>query len=316
MEANKAIESLFREIFDEKRIIQFENKLLLNNSKMKNFKGYIAFSIIEGICVMIIAMFAYWQFFGQKPEILVIFASIGFFAPFAINYIFQDLVFERRKQKKEELLSDLLLEASIFCDESSMAKTIAIIAEHDFPLIEEDFKRANNEIHNGASVEEALNRIKLLNNSKAYSRAIDLFIHGYKTGAKLSEMFKESAEDLLETKAIIKERQATMLITKYTLLLSAGLIVPAVLGSIIGLVGGFSNSGLSGIDLGLDKEQRTALFSAAILATTLYILEYSALSSFFLALQEGNKKNFWVYAIILVPISITIFSLAQTFNFG
>ncbi len=313
MEANKAIELLLRELFDANKVIKFENKLTINNSKMRTFKGFISISIIEGTALMICAMMIYWQFIGQKIEFLIITGIFGFFAPFLFNYIFQDLVFERRKQKKEEMLSDLLLEASVFCDESSMAKTIAIISQHEFELIDSDFKRAHKEITNGASVEEALNRIKFLNDSKAYSRAIDLFIHGYKTGAKISNMLKESAEDLLETKAIIKERQATMLITKYTLLLSAGLIVPAVLGAIIGLVGGFNGSGLAGIELGLNKEQRAALFDSAILSTAIYIFEYSALSSFFLALQEGNKKNFWIYSLILIPAAMAVFTLSQTF---
>ncbi len=314
MDAAVVFEDLFKEIFSKKSIGNFEDKLFLNKSYLKNFRVFLKYCVVEGSAFMVIAMIIYWQFFGQRVEFLVIVGAMGFFAPFGVNYVLEDIIFERNKRKKEEMLGDLLLEASVFCDDASMAKTIEIISIHDFGILGEDFKRAHGEIKNGAGVEEALERIMKLNKSAAYSRVIGLFLHGYRTGAKISLMFKESAEDLLNSKAIIKERQATMLITKYTLLLSAGIIVPAVLGSIIGLVSGFSSAGIGGIELGLSREKRDAIFSAAISAVSVYVFEYSVLSSIFLAQQEGNKKNFWIFASILVPLSMAVFAVAQSLS--
>jgi pilus assembly protein TadC len=312
MDAVIFFEGILKSSVGEKKLKRFEDKLLLNNSKTKTLKSWILLCVIEGIALMTLCMLLAWKL-NFRPDILLLLGAAGFFAPLGINYLFQDILFEKRKRKKEELLCDLLLEASVFCDNNSMERTIAKIAEHDFPLLREDFMRAHNEIKNGAALEEALERINELNQSKAYSRVIDLFIQGYLSGAKLSEIMKETAEDLLETKAIIRERQAVMLVTKYTLLLAAGIIVPAVLGLIIGLVSGLNFDSLGDLSIGMGVEERKEMLKSSIFGTTIYVFEYAVISSFFLALHEGNKKQFWVYLIFLLPTALTAFSLAQAF---
>jgi len=313
MDVVLALEEFSQIVFGRNRVIDFEEKLLLNKSRMRNFKTFLLFGTCEGIIAMIAAMFCVWSIKNGEIDQAII-AGIGaFFLPMLLNYLFHDLLFEKRKRQKEELLSDLLLEASIFCDESSTEKTIKRIAEQDFPLLKEDFENAYAQIKNGASIEEALLRIKKLNKSSAYGRVIDLLIQGNKSGTKISKILSETAEDLLESKAILKERQAVMLVTKYTLLLSSGIIVPAVLGLIIGLVSGLNFSSMGELGIGLGPVERKALFETGILSTTIYVFEYSALSSFFLALQEGNKKNFFIYALFLIPISFLVFYSAKTF---
>lgn len=314
MDAVSAAENLVEHFLGEAKKRSFEDKLFLNNSRFKGLRGFIFWSIIEGMLLMPCIGIALQLFAGLSVEKILFILIGGFFLPFGANYIYQDIVFEKRKRNKEELLSDLLLEASIFCDEASMEKTIRKIGEADFPLLSKDFERAYLEIRNGAGVEEALVRIKQLNHSRTYSRAIDLFIEGYKSGAHISDTLKEAAEDLLESKAIIKERQAVMLVTKYTLLLSAGLIVPAIMGLIIGLVGGLNFEGIGELGIGIAASQRKELFASAVFASTAYVFEYAALSSFFLAQQEANKKNFWIYALILLPLAGAVFFSAKTMH--
>ncbi len=312
MDAIILFENALKQILEEARIKNFENKLLLNQSKLKNLKGYLLFSTICGTLLMVLSLIISFYIFKNNFDIIFIVTIIGFILPFFAIYLFEDILFEYKKRQKEEILSDLLLEASVFCDESSMEQTIKKISNSDFDLLSTDFNRAFGEIKNGASIESALNHIKELNKSRSYSRVIDLFLQGYQSGARISETLKETAEDLLETKAILKERQAVMLVTKYTLILSSGIIVPAILGLIVGLVSGLNFHSMGEIGLGLSIEMRKALFESAILGTNIYIFEYALLSSFFLAIQEGNKKNFWVYALVLTPISTIIFTLAKT----
>jgi len=312
MDAVLLIEKSVKQILEKTRIKNFEDKLMLNESKMKNLKGYLFISTICGTFLMLLTLITSFYFFQNNLQIATLLTIIGFIFPFFGIYLFEDILFEYRKRQKEELLSDLLLEASVFCDESSMEQTIKKISQQDFELISTDFKRAHTQIKNGESIQIALTRIKELNKSNAYSRVIDLFLQGYQSGAKISDILKETAEDLLETKAILKERQAVMIVTKYTLILSSGIIVPAILGLIVGLVSGLNFYSMGEIGLGMSAEIRKSLFEIAIVGTSIYIIEYSLLSSFFLALQEGNKKNFWIYALILTPISTLIFTLAKT----
>lgn len=306
------LKKIIEQFLEEKKIKDFENKLYLNESKMKNLKGYLYTSTICGTLLMIFSIILGFFLFKENFSIITLLALIGFAFPFFAIYLFEDILFEYRKRQKEEMLSDLLLEASVFCDESSMEQTIRKIAQADFELLSKDFKQAQIEIKNGASIQDTLKRIKELNQSRAYTRVIDLFLEGYESGARISDTLKETAEDLLKTKAILKERQAVMIVTKYTLLLSAGIIVPAVLGLISGLVSGLNFYSIGEIGLGMDKEVRKALFENALLGTNIYIFEYAIISSFFLATQEGNKKNFWIYALILAPVSIIIFTIAKT----
>ena len=311
MDAGIFFAKTFSFLFEEKKIRAFEDKLLLNNSRMTNISRFAEFCVIEGMLLMAAAMTCGAVVFQMGPEMFASLGAAAFFSPFFVNFLFQDIKFEKRKRLKESFLPDLLLEASVFCDETSLLNSIKRFSTQDFPLLREDFSRAYREIGNGASIEEALFRMKELNKSKSLSRVIDLLLQGYKSGASMSKVFKETAEDLLESQSILRERQAVMLVTKYTLLLSSALIVPAILGLIIGLVSGLNFEAMGSISLGLGPEERKALFSMAVLGTNIYVFEYATLSSFFLALQEGNKKQFWVYAALIVPVALGCFFLAQ-----
>ena len=309
MDATEFFEKCIRFVFEEKKVSDFEDKLLMNNSKMKDLYGFITWSLFEGIFVMILIMIVLWQ--QKQPDLYIIIGGLSFFLPFVLNYLFHDIVFERNKLRKESLLPDLMLEASVFCDESSFLGTIKRLSMQDFPLLGKDFQRIFSEISNGSGIEEAIERAKKRNKSKAFSASMGLFLQGYHSGSKMGELFKEAAENLLEMQAILKERGAVMLINKYTLILAAGLIVPAILGLIVGLVSGMSFDSIGDMSIGMAIEERKRMLELTTLGTNIYLGEYALLSAFFLAVQEGNKKNFWIYASILLPTALAIFTLAQ-----
>jgi hypothetical protein len=309
MDAIIFFERVIRFLFEDEKIDSFEDKLLMNNSRMKNLNGFIKYSIFEGIFFMIGVMIVVWN--SPQQNLYIILGGFSFFIPFILNYLFHDIVFERNRIEKEFLLPDLLLEASVFCDESNFLGTIKRISTQDFPLIGSDFKRIYNEICNGSGIEEAIERAKKRNKSKIFSSTMNLFLQGYHSGAKMSELFKESAENILEMQAVLRERGAIMLINKYTLILAAGLIVPGILGLIVGLVSGLSFDALGEMSIGLELEERKRMLELTTLGTNIYLVEYALLSSFFLALQEGNKKNFWIYGAILLTLSITIFTITK-----
>jgi Flp pilus assembly protein TadB len=306
------------QIFGKEKIKNFEEKLESNGSKTKEFSQLAEKSALEGIILvisapLILTLFLGQQFVGEKIGFVFLFCGIIFFLPLLAKYFFHEAIFEMHKRKKEEMLADMLLEASVFCDENSFFRTMKLIAEQDYGLLSKEFKKVVTEMDNGMSVSEALSRMKNRNKSRAITRVIDLLEQGYKSGAQMSGLFKETAEDILETQSIIKERQASMLVTKYTLLLSSGLIVPAILGLMIGLVGGMGFGGMSGLGLGMNVEQREGIFGAASFGALIYVIEFAGLSAFFLAIQEGNKKQSIPYATVLVPIAFVIFTTAKAF---
>ena len=98
-----------------------------------------------------------------------------------------------------------------------------------------------------------------------------------------------------------------MIIEKYTLIFSAGIILPAILAMVAKLVTGMNFELLSELELGLEKETREALFGAAMTAIPLYLGEYSLLASAFVAFEEGRPKKTLLYALLLLPLSLIVY---------
>ncbi|MDD3159818.1 MAG: type II secretion system F family protein [Candidatus ainarchaeum sp.] len=313
MDANVLISGLIKNFFEDNQIKSFEDKLLLNNSKMKNLMKFLEVSILFGTVFMIIGMILVNYFFKLNEKIIIV-GIFCFFIPFIINYIFQDLKFEKNKRKKEELLTDVLLEASVIVDELSTIKLIENLANKDdeeFRLISENFSRIYFEINNGGEIKIAIKNEIRRNKSQIFNKFGELLIQKYESGIKMNEMFKELAEDIIENRTILKERQATMLVTKYTLILSAGLIVPSVLGLIVGLITNLNFGGISQIEIGLSEIARKEILELSVLGTYIYLIEYALLSSFFLGIYNSNKKFAIVYGSILIPVSLIVFVISQ-----
>ena len=147
---------------------------------------------------------------------VIIIGCMLFFVPFFLNYLYQDIKLEKRKKQKEAFLPELLLEISVFYDDNNLLNNIKKMSEIDLPF-NKDFERVLTQINNGTSITDALIRMKELNQSKSIDQTIDLLLHNYETGMLMSDLLKSTAQDLLENNSIIRERQAIMLVTKYTL---------------------------------------------------------------------------------------------------
>lgn len=191
-----------------------------------------------------------------------------------------------------------------------MEKAIEFISESGYGALSDEFGKAVLEMRKGASFRESMENMKKRNRSEVLDRALGLLAQGYDSGADMGSTFREAASDLLESNAILRERNSTLVIEKYTLLLAGGLIVPLVLGLISGLVAGFDFSALGELGIGAGEAERAGLLEAAMFANVAYIAEYSLLASLFVANQEGNLKKSLVYAALLVPIGQIAYVLA------
>ncbi len=237
--------------------------------------------------------------------------TVSLFLPLGFWYFFFLLRQEQLKRKKESLVPDLLLSCGSFSKGTDSMTLLRFGASTHFGLLGKEFEKACNEIARGATVEGALQSMKKRCKSRVIDRMADLLITGYESGADLSRVFRETAEDLFETRFLLQERQAVLLVQKYTILLAGGLLVPLVLGLVSGLVSQLDFSSLSTLELGLSAMQRKELLEAAGLGTQLYLIEYAVLASFFVANQEGNWKKGILYAAILLPVGMLGFWLAK-----
>ena len=311
MENKKTFEKarfFIEKAFGKKNISNFEEKLLLNCGDC--FENFLEKNFFRGILASI-AVFTALILLKTPFKTSFVFSIASFFAPLFFSFFCQQYFFEKSKKEKENHVPDVLLTAASFPEGSSFEKIIDYIGKNDYGLLSVEFKKASLEIKKGNTVENALNSMKQRNKSRIIDRMACLLIQGYNAGGKTEKIFRETAEDLLETNAVLRERSSAMIVEKYTLLLAGGLIVPLVLGLIVSLVSKM-NFSFTEISFGLSAEQRKALFEAALFSNQAYLLEYSVIASAFASFQDNDKKNFLVYCAILAPLSFAVYSIAKS----
>jgi Flp pilus assembly protein TadB len=295
--------------YSKNKIKKFEAKLVFVSEKI-NLKKWISINTAIGFalfCLISIIIFIY----ELQTELIIFVFFSAFFAVFTFSYFLFEYLYEKKKKELEDFIPDMLLTASIFSAHNTIEEVISFIAREDYGLLSKEFFKAEQEIKKGASITEALNQINERINSNILKRTINLMNWGYKSGINTSELFKEAAEDLLETKTILSERNSTTLIEKYTLLIAGGILVPLILGLIVKMVLELNIPVIEGLEIGLSAEKRKALLEAALQSNQVYIIEFSLISSYFIALIEGNQKKTILYCIILIPLSLIVYTAVQ-----
>lgn len=237
---------------------------------------------------------------------------VCFFAPFILNYLYSIYKNEKRIRKIEELMPDTLFQASLFqkgTDIEAILKHLSVQKN----AVAKEFEKVINEIRKGANVADALNNFKKRNKSQIISRVVNLLIQSYENGADMCQAFRELGEDILKTQQLIRERKAAMLIERYTLLSAGALLVPFVLGLIVGLVKKLDFSGLSAVIETGTTINRELLMSNALLANQAYLIEYALIASVFVAMQENNLKKSFLYALAMIPCALAAYHLSSLF---
>ena len=281
--------------------LEFAEMLEITGYK-KGVQGFLRESAALGAALSMIVLY-YGLFVAESGKIAAL-ALAAFFLPAALNYFFRLYFFEARKKKIEEDVPDMLLLASSLPERTGVRQLVSFMASSGNGALSAEFRKAENEIIAGSSIEESFERMKLRNKSLALGRALDLLLNALRSGAEMSSAFRETAQDFMETNSILRERAANATIEKYTMLVAGGLIVPLVLGMLAGMISSFNFSSMADLGIGMGEAARKEIVESALLGNILYIAEYALIASAFVAFQEGNSKKAVLYASVLVPLSI------------
>lgn len=287
--------------------------LLWQNSLQKNAQLFLRDVLIES-AIFGFAAVALASFFGFAEIFLApIFAGSAIVLPI-VRFALLAYGAEKRKKEIDTQMPDVLLQASVFPRGSDFLQIIAYIANAGYGAISHEFAKAMAEIEKGQPVELALQNIANRNESRILRRSISLLISGYHSGADMSKTFREAAEDMLETSAILRESAASLVVVKYTLMLAGMFIVPLILGLLLKLVASLDFSAFESLGFGLSAEARKETLSAILLGNQVYLAEYALIASVFIALVNNRPKKVVIYALIMLPVSFAIFFLAKGFG--
>ena len=234
----------------------------------------------------------------------------------ALFHFFLDYLKEKRKKDIEEELPNALFLMASFPKRAQIETMIDAVAKQCRGPLAEEFEKENRSIKSGEPVEKALLQMGTDSESKLLKRAVSLLVSAQRGGQDASKSLKEIAENIFEMREIAKENASAFALQKYTLLIGGAIIVPAVLGTLLGMS---ANLGMEGTE---EKgsiaseifQQNSEVIPTFVLANQLYLLVFSALSGVFIAMQEGNIKKAALYFSFCAPVSFVVFHLAAGFR--
>jgi archaellum biogenesis protein FlaJ (TadC family) len=239
---------------------------------------------------------------------LVFFVTLVF-PPLAVYYYFGFLE-SKRMHEIEDALPAALLQVASFPKRASMEKIISALAYSDYGALSSEFRIVEKQVNAGMAVIEAFEECAARNDSVLLNRALKLLANAYKSGADLSNAFREVAEDALELQAISKEARSAFALQKYTLL-AGGILVPVTLGLLLNVVSGLSAGGLEEFT-GTSAAARDALAAAILLGNQVYLTIFALAASAFIASSEGDLKKTVLYAAFLLPASLLLFNFVKS----
>ncbi|MDO8428685.1 MAG: hypothetical protein Q7S92_05730 [Candidatus Diapherotrites archaeon] len=225
-----------------------------------------------------------------------------------VNYSWIEYKKEQTQRKLRNESLEFLLEANLFSENMSVEQMIYEFAKNENNLGKE-FKQAQIELEKGNSVEQVLKNLKK-RNGHSIERLIELM--EWAQISKVSQKaFRLAAAQELEQKSVETEGKSIQWIQKYTILLAAAILVPGILGMMASTVHTLGNLNLNFLGIENSSGNQTEITQTAVQAAQAYIAVNALMCSYFLGIQEGQKKKWIIYALSTLPIAFTVFYWIQ-----
>ncbi|MBU1197931.1 type II secretion system F family protein [Candidatus Micrarchaeota archaeon] len=243
-------------------------------------------------------VFIWFRSFSIAQKIML--TPVTAVVPFLLFRAWRDYSEEQRQRTLEKEIPYALFHVAVFPASTSFEQRVASLSESGVGQIASEFERVGQRLHRGFSLSEAFEPFLHRNQSRLLHRTVRFIQTIYETGSDASDAFKRLGEHVLQLHQLAQEQFAMHSLQKYTVLLSAGLLIPFILGTL------FSTS--QTID-----SSSASLYSTMQFVMPLYLALFSGVASLFLALQEGNIKKAVFYLSLVGPCSLLVFSVTSRF---
>ncbi len=250
----------------------------------------------------------------------VLFAFIVSFLAFEIG-VYMWLVFRADGKGRfvENILPDVMLLMSMNI-RSGMTTDSALLmsAKPEFGPFEKELNKAGKEVFAGKEIKYALLEMTQRIKSKVFERTVRLLIEGIESGGELSNLLKQTAEELQGLRLMKNEVHANVLMYAIFIFFAAGIGAPLLFGISTYLVGTISQqfTALQVADL---AQQPVSL---GITVATDFLVTFAIISliitSVFAGLiigiiKNGEEKTGIKFIPILMIISLAVFFIVRIF---
>lgn len=285
---------------------ELDKKCVINGMKEGSRKLWLS-STIEGASLFLIVWSIFLHVDGKSAEWNLYFIT-AWIAPFIANIVWQELLFEKNKSIIEKQLPDTLMIIASLPTSTPFPKIIQWLSQTTPFPIRKEWKKTFNRIQKGENITHSIQKFASHYPSPLIQKVKHLLIRGYERGCPIQTPASGMASHMLQSQTIVQEKRATLMIEKYTLLLAGGVLVPFILGLMVGVV---SELSFNTILFKGESNSTGMLYQTALQAIQGYLFIYSIMGGMFAGIIEGKKWKGSVYVLFLIPGAQIAYAIGQ-----
>jgi len=220
--------------------------------------------------------------------------------------LFNKYFFSLERRRLENALVDEILKLSSIPKSNDLKIILEKLSKSRNKIISYNFIDVLQKINKGHKPKEVFDILKRKYNSDILNRFLDLIHLSTTSGTITFTDYKNVADNFIKTKQVLDERHSNLLMQRYTIIFSSGLIVPGILGIVVSLIRSLRTSIPDAI-----STTGLSLYSITFYCVIIYIIEFVLISSIYLSILEDNRRKAIIYLVILLPVSLLIFFLSM-----
>ncbi len=226
--------------------------------------------------------------FGSLYFFLPSYAPSALFLPI-IAYILVDYLHERKISKIEAELPRFIHLLSTY--PNLTLKDVIRLGSSGFGELSSEFRGMKRLVESGSPASRVLLSFARRTGSPLIGRVVEGLVTAFRSGGT-EKLLKNLSEELYFLSELENERRGAISLQRYSIILSASLLVPFILGLVVAVV------------------RRLGASSSPVLPLIpTYIGMLAFISGLFLAWTEGKPKNAAVYILVTLAIGLLTYSV-------